>query len=208
MKNLSLILNIVLLVAVGVLFYLHFSSKSQKSSGSVAAPVGDLTIAYVNSDSVLKNYLYTKESQTVLEAKAKKLDTDLNNRANALRNDFAAYQRNEANMTIGQAKALQEDLAKKEQNLQMYQQSLNQQMGQEQAKFIQDLYDRLTAYVKTYSEQNGLQVVFKRDASAGSDLLFGIDALDISKPITDGMNEAYAAEKNGVKAKADSLTKK
>lgn len=131
----------------------------------------------------------------MLEAKAKKLDMDLNNRANALRNDFAAYQRNEANMTIGQAKALQEDLAKKEQNLQMYQQSLNQQMGQEQAKFIRDLYDRLTAYVKTYSEQNGLQVVFKRDASAGSDLLFGIDALDISKPITDGMNEAYAAEK-------------
>ena len=34
MKNLSLILNAVLLVAVGVLFYLHFSAKKSTTRGA------------------------------------------------------------------------------------------------------------------------------------------------------------------------------
>ena len=46
MKNLSLILNAALLVAVGVLYYLHFSgSKSQSTPDSTA--ISDLKIAYL-----------------------------------------------------------------------------------------------------------------------------------------------------------------
>ena len=54
MKNLSLILSTVLLVAVGVLYYLHFSANGSKSSNSATVAVGDLSIAYINSDSVAK----------------------------------------------------------------------------------------------------------------------------------------------------------
>lgn len=206
MKNLSLILNAVLLVAVAVLFYLHFSSSSPKKADSNGGPIGDLVVAYVNSDSLVSKYEYMKDTKTVLEAKAKKLDADLNNRANALRGEIAAYQRNVSNMTIGQAKALEEDLGKKQQNLQMYQQSLGQEMGAEEAKVNKELYDRITAFLKLYSEENGIQAVLKYDIS--SDLLYGKDALDITNVVLDGLNKEYAAEKNGTKAKVDSATKK
>lgn len=206
MKNLSLILNAVLLVAVGVLFYLHFSSAKPKSADSAGVPAGDLTIAYINSDSVLKHYDYMEDTRVVLEAKQKKLVADLNNRANTLRGEIAAYQRNVSNMTIGQAKALEEDLGKKQQNLQMYQQSLDQQMAEETAKLNQDLYDRITAFLKTYSEENNIQVVLKYDIS--SDVLYGKTALDITKPVVDRLNEQYAAEKNGTSTKADTTKSK
>jgi outer membrane protein len=206
MKNLSLVLNIVLLVAVSVLYYLHFSAKGSKSSSSTTAPAGDLTIAYINSDSVLKHYDFLTDNKVILEAKTKKLGSDLRNRAQALQSEIGAYQRNVSNMTIGQAKALEEDLTKKQQNLQMYEQSLNQQMMEEQEKLNRQLYDRITSYLKTYSEQNGLQMVLKLDTS--SDVLYGKDGLDITKTVVDGLNEAYVAEKGGSKAKADSLTKK
>lgn len=206
MKNLSLILNAVLLVAVGVLFYLHFSSAKPKSADSSAIAAGDLVIAYINSDSVLKYYDYMDDTKTVLEAKAKKLDTDLNNRANTLRAEIAAYQRNESNMTIGQAKALQEDLGKKQQNLQMYQQTLGQQLAEEEAKLNKDLYDRITTFLKAYSEENNIQIVMKFDPT--SDVLYGKSALDITKAVVEGLNDQYTAEKNGTKVKADSTTKK
>jgi outer membrane protein len=62
------------------------------------------------------------------------MDQDYRNRAMGLQNEIAAYQRNVSNMTLGQVKAVEEDLGKKQQNLQMYQQSLSQQLMEEEAK--------------------------------------------------------------------------
>src|SRR5207344_111689 len=128
MKNLSLILNAVLLVAVGVLFYLHFSASRPVSNETSVTP-GTLSIAYINSDSVLKNYEYFKVTRDALEAKAKKLDQDLRNRAQSFQSEYEAFQRNADNMTQGQIRTLQESLQAKQQNLQMFQQSVNQEMS-------------------------------------------------------------------------------
>jgi outer membrane protein len=205
MKNLSLILNIVLLVAVGVLYYLHFSAgKGPVASGSSSTP-GDVRIAYINSDTVLKYYDYHKASMDVMEAKAKRLDQDFRNRAQGLQNEFSAYQRNVNSMTLGQVKATEEDLQKKQQNLQMYQQSLNQEVMNDQAKLSKELYERITIFLKKYSQEKGLQVVLKYDP--GSDLLMGSDALDISKDVIQGLNTEYKNEKAGVKTDSTSVKK-
>ncbi len=206
MKNLSLILNIVLFAAVAVLYYLHFSTqKSSAKSTEISAPK-DLNIAYINSDSVLKYYDYFKVNRDKLESKGKKLDQDLRNRAQSFQNDYEAYQRNVSNLTIGQAKAVEEDLAKKQQNLQLYQQSLSQEMSVEEGKMTQELYKRVTDHLKVYGEQNGLQIVLKYDPT--SDVLFGGPSLDITKQVVDGLNKEYASEKESTPVKKDSVKTK
>jgi outer membrane protein len=207
MKNLSLVLNIMLLVAVGVLFYLHFSGSK---GGSSASGPNDTTsvnvkIAYINSDTVLKYYEYLKVNKQQLEAKTKKMDQDYRNRAIGLQTEIQAYQRNVNSMTLGQVRATEEDLGKKQQNLQMYQQSLTQQLMEEEAKLNKELYDRVTAFLKKYGQEKGLHVVLKFDQS--SDVLFGGPGLDISKDVISGLNDAYQLEKSG-KVKADSTGKK
>ena len=205
MKNLSLILNIVLLVAVAVLYYLHFAgSKGPAASGLTSTP-GDVRIAYINSDTILKYYDYHKASMDVMEAKAKRLEQDFRNRAQGLQNEFSAYQRNVNSMTLGQVKATEEDLQKKQQNLQMYQQSLNQEVMNDEAKLSKELYERITKFLKKYSQEKGLQVVLKYDPS--SDLLMGSDALDISKDVIQGLNSEYKNEKAGVKTDSTSVKK-
>jgi outer membrane protein len=209
MKNLSLILNIVLLIAVGVLYYLHFANpKSATSTGSTAndAVLSDLKIAYINSDTVLKYYDYLKVNKQQLEAKTEKLGLDFRNRAQGLQNEVNAYQRSMNSMTIGQVRATEENLQKKQQNLQMYQQTLQQQLMQEEAELQKQLYDRITNFLKDYSVQKGLQVVLKYDPT--SDMLYGGNALDISQDVITGLNDAYKAEKGGTQAKGDSLAKK
>jgi outer membrane protein len=205
MKNLSLILNIVLLVAVGVLFYLQFKPKSTSAATGSSINAGELSIAYINSDSVLKHYEYLKTNSKTLEDKKAKMEQDLRSRATSLQNEITAYQRNVNNMTFGQQKAVEEDLAKKQQNFQMYQQTLGQQLDMEQAKLSKELYDRITNYLKKYGAEKGLQVVLKYDA--GSDVLFGVPGLDISQDVIAGLNAEYAAEKAGG-VKADSTASK
>lgn len=206
MKNLSLILNIVLLVAVAVLFYLHFSSPKSGtySTGPQDSSNVDLKIAYISSDSVLKHYEYLKFNKTQLEAKTRKMDQDYQNRANSLRNEIALYQRNVNSMTMGQVRATEEDLGKKQQNLQLFQQSLAQQLMEEESKLNKALYDRVTDFLKQYGQERGLQVVLKLDPT--SDVLYGGPGLDITNDVIKGLNAKYQEEKSGVKA--DSTAKK
>lgn len=205
MKNISLVLNAVLLVAVGVLYFLQFSGSKSASSAN-GASVKNVSVAYVNSDTVLKYYEYVKVNRDRLEGKGKKLDQELKNRAQALQGEFESYQRNVSSMTIGQARAVEEDLGKKRQNLQMYQESLNQEMLVEQDKMTKELYEKITGYLKTYGKERGLQAVFKFDAS--SDLLYGGDSLDISKEVVKGLNEAYKLEEAASTTKKDSVSQK
>lgn len=207
MKNLSLILNVVLLIAVAALYYLHFSSpKTAAVGGNGGVLLQDAKIAYINSDSVLKYYEYLTVNRTELESKGLQMEQDFRNRAQSLQNDVAAYQRNVNSMTFGQAKAVEEDLTKKQQNLQMYQQKLQQDLAIEEGKLNKELYDRITAFLKDYAKQNDLQVVLKYDPT--SDVLFGGETLDITQPVIDGLNSAYKNEKSGVKNPSDSTKTK
>lgn len=201
MKNLSLILNIVLLVAVAVLFYLHFKPAGESSTSGTSVTAGDLKVAYINSDTVLKYYEYLKTQKSQLEAKTQKMESEFRNRAMGLQNEIAAYQRNVSSMTLGQVKATEEDLTKKQQNLQLYQQSLSQQLMDEEAKLNKELYDRVTAFLKKYGTEKSLQLVLKRDQA--SDVLWATDMLDVSQDVIKGLNDEYATEKSGG-VKADS----
>jgi outer membrane protein len=205
MKNISLILNVVLLVAVAVLYFLHFSggkSGAVSLSGSGTIPK-DIKIAYIKSDTVLKYYDYFKVNRDQLEAKTKKMETEFRNRALGLQNEIASYQRNVGSMTLSQVRSTEEDLGKKQQNLQMYEQSLQQQLMEEQTKLIRDLYERITTFLKKYGAENELQVVLKFDAN--SDVLFGGEALDITQDVIKGLNDTYQTEKLG---KADTTAAK
>lgn len=198
MKNISLILNGILLVAVGILYYFHFGSNGTAATTSdTQGIVGDLKVAYINSDSVLKHYEYLKASAEVLEAKKKKVEQDYINRAQSLQNEITAYQRNVNNMTVGQVRAVEEDLGKKQQNLQLYEQTLTQDLMNDQNKLNKELYDRITAFLNKYGKERGLHVVFKYDTT--SDILYGVDALDITQDVVNGLNSEYTVEKSTVK---------
>ena len=198
MKNASLILDIVLLIAVGVLYFLHFSggSSSASSGGDQGSSVpSDVKIAFITSDSVLEHYEYLKVNKEQLEAKTKQMDADYRNRAQGLQNEIAAYQRNVGNMTLTQVRATEEDLGKKQQNLQLYQQSLGQALMEAEQKLNKELYDRVTAFLKKYGAEHDLQVVLKYDPT--SDVLYGGKALDITGDVITGLNANYQQEKAG-----------
>ncbi len=209
MKNLSLILNIVLIIAVGVLYFLHFmghgnTGHSSNAGSSLAA--GEVTLAYVVEDSLLKNYELFKELTAQLEKKQAELERTYTSRAQSLQTEIDNFKTTSGNMTINQARAVEEDLMRKQQNLYQYQESLGQQFMTEQSKVNDQLFQKVADYLKKYSLQMGYHVVlnFKR----GTGMLYGSDTLDITKSVTDGLNAEYTAEKAaaaGKPVKTDSI---
>ena len=203
MKNASLILNGVLLVAVAVLFYLHFSS-GKPAGGSMNTDGGtpsNLKVAYVNQDTVLKYYEFVKMNTDKLQAKATSLGQQLNNRQQSLQREVQSYRTNVNSMTIGQAQAIEQDLQQKGQNLQMFEQQLAQEMEEERERINTELYTKITGFLKTYSKDKGIEVILKLDR--GSDLLYGGNSLDISQDVVKGLNDAWKVEST-TPAKKDS----
>lgn len=193
MKSISLILNVILFIAVAVLFYLHFDNGDTSVDESLDeqnAVAQELQIAYINSDTVLQNYEFFQEKQSELEAFQSELDQKYRNRAQGLQNEVANYQQSLPNLTIGQAKALEEDLVKKQQNLRMYQESLAQDLLRRENEINKELYERVTSFIKDYSLENDIEIVVKYNQ--GSDILYAGEAMDITRQIIEGLNQQYS----------------
>jgi len=138
---------------------------------------------------LLANYDYIKDQQEVLKEKSEKFNTEYKNRAQGLQIEFNNYQQNSTNMTIGQARAVEEDLMKKQQNLKLYEQSLGQQLVNEEGKINQELYDKVSTFLKQYGEENELHMVVKYNP--GSDVLYANNGMDITNDVLEGLNAEY-----------------
>ncbi|UII24075.1 OmpH family outer membrane protein [Fulvivirga ligni] len=206
MKNLSLVLNVILIIAVGVLYVLHFNtdhSEETKEAGILQA--SEYSVAYINSDSLVKNYELFQKKQEELTAKSEKLQKEYQARAEGLQKEVNDYQRNVNNLTIGQAKAVEENLMKKQQNLRMYQEGLSQQIMQDQSKMNEEIYTKISGFLKDYSSKRGLELVVQY--TPGSDILYANDSMNITTNVIKGLNEAYNAELNAPKvAETDSVS--
>ena len=96
MKNISLILNVILVFAVGILYYLHFSSGNSSSSNTVAMPesvegnaaIQNIKIAYVNQDSLLRSYSFFEDVQALLAEKQQSLEGNLGTKQSAFQRNF------------------------------------------------------------------------------------------------------------------------
>ena len=98
MKNLSLILNVVLTVAVIVLFVKVFSPNSATGAKNTvysndSVSVGRLPIAYVNIDSLLLNYQFAMDANESLIKKQEDSRLNINSKARKLQNEMTEFQR-------------------------------------------------------------------------------------------------------------------
>lgn len=192
MKNISLILNFILLIAVAFLYYRTFNNSSNNETVQEAnseISIKDLSIAFINSDSLFANYKYYEVVGAKLDEKRIKLQQEYTRRAEGLQTQIEDYQRTLTNLTIAQARAVEEDLGRKSQNLRQYQETITQELLKQEAAITQELYNKIATFLKSYGDANNLQVVLTY--SQGSNLLYANEALNITGDVIEGLNILY-----------------
>ena len=134
MKNASLILNVILTIAVAVLYYLHFKDHQPEAVSTVKAPAEakGKAIVYVNVDSLLTKYDYFKDTQKVLESKRFQLENDLATKGRNLQNKVAFFQQRAATMTQEQGRATEASLQKEQQDILAYRERAAQNLAAEE----------------------------------------------------------------------------
>ncbi|GAB2522367.1 OmpH/Skp family outer membrane protein [Spirosoma aerophilum] len=191
MKNASLILNVILTIAVAVLYYLHFKDHQPETVADVKAPVEakGRSIVYVNVDSLLTKYDFFKDTQKVLESKRFQLENDLTAKGRNLQNKVAFFQQRAATMTQEQGRATEASLQKEQQDILAYRERAAQNLAAEEQAKNRQLYDQIYEYLKKENAKNKYEFVL--GYTKGGGILFADQSGDQTSRILAGLNKEY-----------------
>ena len=170
MKNLSIVLNVVLFVAVIVLYVLYFSghkSPETAMTSKVAGTADATKIVYINTDTLLNNY---------------QLAVELNE---------AFLKKQEDRSFISEARAIEarDQLLVKQENFRRLQQEMMDKASREQSELNKQLFDEITNFLKEYNKEKGFSIVLS--TQLGGNVLYAEDGFDITKEIVDRLNANY-----------------
>jgi outer membrane protein len=196
MKNLSLVLNIVLLAAVGYLYYYSFSGKKNgKPSISNSNPsmwkdsnCNRPPIAYVELDSLNENITYIKERRKELEKDQKDIETEWENGYKELEAKKNNFLKKGASITQEEAQQFQGQLVQEQQQIDGKKQSLNQKLSEKSFSVMDDIQKKLREFLTEYNKEKKFMYILT--TGAGLDyLVYKDSSLNITGDVIRGMNE-------------------
>lgn len=197
MKNFLLPLNIILALAVAVLFFLHFNQKTAtvdtrtgKGTADSASIKPELKIAYVDLDSIQENYNYYKEKMDEFERRKESADRDLNNAFQKIENERIAFVQKGNAITQVEAENFQREYTRKMQNLENQKKSLENNIQSEGVKTMEELKKKINEFLTEYNKEKGYSYIFSYSSTIN--ILFYKDtALNITNEVVSGLNDAY-----------------
>lgn len=185
-KQLSLVLNFILLAAVGFLYYKVYSDAG---SGPVrlSEQATQSKIVFVNSDSLMDNYTLFKDVQEKMERKRDSLDQMLTGRGKVLEREIREYQENSGGMSSGERQLREESLMRKQQGLMDERDRLLDLLKEEEAALTDSLHNDLMKAVKAFNTKYGYDFIL--GYTRGSGILYANDSLDITRLVLKGLNK-------------------
>lgn len=196
MNKTQIVIDSVLAVAVIALFVLFFTQKPKQSeavaSENMPVAEGNLPVAYLNLDSVLTQYQFAIDASDRLMTKQEDARLKLNTKARTLQSEAADFQRkveNGAFMSRERAEAKQQELYKKQQDLQDLEAKLTNDIMLENQKLNMQLADTINNFLREFNADGRYQMIF---ANAGKDnILQAADGYDITAEVVEALNARY-----------------
>ncbi|WP_197273954.1 OmpH family outer membrane protein [Hymenobacter sp. DG25A] len=208
---LRIVIDAVLVIAVAVLFYLHFANKPAATPARVRTVVhtdstGTATatneleavadtdkIAFVVSEELLNNYQAMKDARKSFEAKVKGWSNQNDAIGRQFQSAIQKYQQQAASLTPEQRAATEQQLEAQRVKGGQLQQQLQQKAAEEEARMTKQVLDRVDKQVALYGKENGYRLILI-SAPSGT-IAYGRKDLDITKEVTAYLNKEYSAKK-------------
>lgn len=195
MKNVSLILNVVLLAAVAYLFYLQFSGKNtaagvtkHKTDSVAAAPV--FRMAYFEMDSIDNNYEMIKDVRKELgkkedanNAEAMRLEKKYNDRLQQLQKTVTTPEQNEA---------AKQELMQLQQSIGKEKQTMMETYTEYQSRRLKDIQKRIEDFLNKYNSDKRYSYIMSYEPGM---FFYKDTSFNITADVIKGLNEDYKLKK-------------
>jgi outer membrane protein len=200
MKNTSLILSVVSLVAV-VVFGVITLTKGGKNVETVAGEATEMTaskgdIVYVDLDRILTEYDMANDLRSVVETKVQNIQAEVNRRGKKLENDVIEFQNkiDKGLLTRTNAEVQSQKLQQQELEFNNYAAQKQQEINEEQVVMMNQLGDAIQTYLTKYQEEKEYAMILTN--SGGAPVVAADASLDITDAVLADLNEEYIKSKN------------
>lgn len=213
MKNISLALNALLILAVGFLYFREFSGKEGADApggtagDSISAPAATppdvklsdipkgLPVVFVNADSIFTHYDYARKAKAAGESRVAGYQKSYQQKAEAFQKDYNDYieKAGKGGYTKEQGLAIEADLAKRRDEIMAMEQNQERVMNELDNSNL-DVQRKIYDYLKRFNAEHGYYCVFAYTTTGGG--ILGVnDSLDVTRIVLDGLNSEYKATK-------------
>ncbi len=174
-------------------------TQAVNSNENIAEPItkpaimgnGSLTIAYVVSDSISKNYKYVIDMKNELSTKQMDIEAKLKREYNRYEETLKSLQEKSQDPL-----ALRSELEEGQKKLAGMQQSIGLKEQQYQAEYAQfeagkyeEYHKRVAAFIRDYAKENGIDIVF--GYQLGANVIYVNQGFNITNAVVAGLNAEY-----------------
>jgi outer membrane protein len=193
-----LILNIVLLLAVGILFILFFNKKD-KSVTPIRQPGTDTAaqwqhtpVAYFDMDSVEANFTEFKKMQAEVVKKEASINDSINQMKIAFQNYYQKLQSQSANLSPRQKDSLGNELSQMDMQIKNRTAEMNQNYQAYYMNKQQEIVTLIKNYCKEFNKDRRYSYIIAREPG----LFYYTDtAYNVTTELLKGLNSFYSKKK-------------
>lgn len=199
MKNLMLVINVLLVVAVGWLYFDFYGKKSEKKVvqtvvNNTKSTAGNAPIAYVELDSLNEKITYIKEKRRALEAEQKVIESEWQRSMRSLEAQRDNFVKRGDAITQAEAEKFQGQLIEQQQKIEANKQNAAQRLSEKSYVFMDDIQSKLKTFLKEYNKDQRYMYILT--SGTGLDYMIYRDStLNITDDVIKGMNEKMSSLK-------------
>lgn len=195
-NKILIICNAVLFLGLVGIYVLHFTGGNNKGkvNTEATAPLvkeGGLTVAFVNTDTLLAKYQYAIDMEKELLAYKDQMEKNGRQQMEQFQKDYQNYLQTGSTMTLSQQQAKEEELKKRAEKMSTLEQELTAKIMERQMTENTKLLNAIFAYVREYNAANQQFDIILRRTFNDSPTLYVNPAMDITDEIVNGLNEEY-----------------
>ena len=200
MKNTSLILSIISLVAV-VAFGIVSLTKGGKTAAqaegeAVEAVACEGAIVYIDLDRILMEYDMANDLRSVVETKVQNIQAEVNRRGTKLEKEVKSFQEKmeKGLMTRSVAEVQSQKLQKQELEFNNYAAQKQQEIQEEQVVMMNQLGDAIKTFLDKYNAEKQYAMILT--SQGGAPVITADPSLNITEDVIAGLKAEYIANKN------------
>ncbi|MGQ1786551.1 MULTISPECIES: OmpH family outer membrane protein [unclassified Saccharicrinis] len=194
--NFALLLGLASFMFVGCQTKTNKSEQASKNASEGLIENGTFPVAYIDTDSLLRQYGLAIDLQEELLKKEEKSRTDFNEQAKKLQTQVAEFQRKVQNngfLSRQRAEQEQRNLAARDQELQSLNAKLSQELMVEQEGLNRQLRDTLTNYLTELNADGRYKLILSN--TLGDNVLYSVPGINITQQVADALNSRYESSK-------------
>lgn len=146
-------------------------------------------VAFVRSHDLIYNYNGMKEAQHVFNKQKERWQANLDTLELTFKISLNQFQKDVASMTESEKRQRERLLAVQQNNISQYQSQIQEKAETQEAELMDGVLSQVNTFIQNYAEKHGYDIVFGTTLSGS--VLYGKDALDITKNIEEALNQHY-----------------